>query len=103
MFVNLDRVEYGALDVRQNDETACTLAEQRMHASRVAFARDGDPGRPRTASAMPFSRIRRSTVRRVTSWPCRAACWVGTRQTGSTPVKRSRRPSGSLISGSVGD
>jgi para-nitrobenzyl esterase len=52
VFDNLGRVDYGALDVRPDDETVRKLAE-RMHASWVAFARDGDPGWPRFTPETP--------------------------------------------------
>ncbi|MFF8772442.1 carboxylesterase/lipase family protein [Kitasatospora sp. NPDC015120] len=52
VFDNVGRVDYGALDVRPHDETVRKLAE-RMHASWVAFARDGDPGWPRFTPETP--------------------------------------------------
>ncbi|MFF9571538.1 carboxylesterase/lipase family protein [Streptomyces sp. NPDC014685] len=52
VFDNIGRVDHGALAVRQNDETVRKLAE-RMHASWVAFARDGDPGWPRFTPETP--------------------------------------------------
>ncbi|MFJ9447392.1 carboxylesterase family protein [Kitasatospora sp. NPDC101235] len=45
VFDTIGRVDYGVLDVRPDDETVRELAE-RMHASWIAFARDGDPGWP---------------------------------------------------------
>ncbi|GAA1407637.1 carboxylesterase family protein [Kitasatospora putterlickiae] len=55
VFDNLGRVDYGVLDVRQDDGTARGLAE-RLHASWVAFARDGDPGWPRFTPEAPVVR-----------------------------------------------
>ncbi|MFF8772151.1 carboxylesterase/lipase family protein [Kitasatospora sp. NPDC015120] len=52
VFDTVDRVDYGALEVPSQDESVRELAG-RMHASWVAFARDGDPGWPRYTPEAP--------------------------------------------------
>ncbi|MFC8511799.1 carboxylesterase/lipase family protein [Streptomyces sp. NPDC057257] len=79
VFDNIGRVDYGALGISQDDGALRGLGE-RVHASWIAFARDGDPGWPRfTAEAPVVQRIGTDWVATTASDGPERALWRGIR------------------------
>ncbi|MFD2473486.1 carboxylesterase/lipase family protein [Amycolatopsis silviterrae] len=78
VFGNVGRVDYGALGI-PDDDSVRELAE-RMHASWVAFARDGDPGWPRYTPENPVvQRIDTEWTTTTTADGPERALWTGVR------------------------